>query len=319
MYNSGMMKKLYLVVPCYNESEVLPTTAKLFETELERLIKTKCISNQSRILLVDDGSSDDTWQIINNLSKKSKKFTGVKLSRNFGHESALLAGLMTAKDKADWVISLDADGQDDVTVIGKMVKHAQNGCDIVFGVRSSRQTDGWFKRVSARLFYKVMQALDTKTVYDHAGFRLMSRRALEELSRFSESNLFLRGIVSSMGFQTAVVTYNRARRLAGDTKYPLRKQFSLAVQAITSFSVRPLRLVSSLGTLILIVSLAIMIYAVIMKIVGQDISGWTFTTISIWLIGGLQMLSIGVVGEYIGKIYSETKRRPRYTIEKELK
>jgi glycosyltransferase involved in cell wall biosynthesis len=313
-----MLKKLYLVIPCYNEEQVLAETSKQLISKLNSLIAAKSISKESRIIFVDDGSRDSTWSIIEKLNKNNSKFGGIKLSRNRGHQNALLSGLMTAKDHADVVISLDADLQDDINAIDDMLKAHEKGADIVYGVRSSRQKDTLFKRATAQGFYHLMSKMGVDSVYNHADYRLMSKRALDELERFKEVNLFLRGIVPLLGFKTATVEYERAERYAGESKYPLKKMLNFAIDGITSFSVKPLRLVTSLGLTVLIVSFLIVIYSLAAKLLGHTVEGWTFVVVSVWFIGGVQMLSIGIVGEYIGKIYSETKSRPRFIIDTQL-
>lgn len=313
-----MNKILYLVVPCYNEEDVLPETSKQLLLKLDELITVNKISEKSRIIFIDDGSRDTTWSIIKKLNKQDKKFGGIKLSRNRGHQNALLAGLMVAKSRADITISLDADLQDDINTIDAMLKSHEKGAEIVYGVRKSREKDTFFKRKTAQGFYNLMSKLGVDSVYNHADYRLMSKRTLEELERFNEVNLFLRGIVPLLGFKTAIVEYSRAERFAGESKYPLRKMVNFAVDGITSFSVKPLRLVTSLGISVLIVSFLIMLYSLSAKLSGHTVEGWTFTVVSVWFIGGVQMLSIGIVGEYIGKIYSETKSRPRFIIDEQL-
>ena len=310
---------LYLVLPCYNEEEVLRQTASVLKKKMTSLIKDKKISKKSRVMFVDDGSKDKTWEIIAELHAQDELFVGVKLSGNRGHQFALLAGLMSAKDRADATISMDADLQDDVNVIDKMLEDYQNGSEIVYGVRSSRRKDTFFKRTTAQMFYKLMRVMGVNIVYNHADCRLMSKRALEELENFKEVNLFLRGLVPLIGFKSSIAYYERGKRVAGESKYPLKKMLAFAADGITSFSVKPLRLILSLGIIILVISIFIMLYALIVKILGHTVAGWTFLTISIWFIGGLQMISIGIIGEYVGKIYNETKRRPRYIIETELK
>lgn len=310
-----MSKILYMVLPCYNEGEVLPETSKQLKEKIEDLIARNKISKKSKIMFVDDGSKDNTWELIQNLADNDNLFAGVKLSRNKGHQNALLAGLMTAREKADIVISMDADLQDDISVIEAMVDKNNEGYDVVYGVRSSRKKDSFFKRFTAQSFYKVMTFLGVDIVYNHADCRLMSKRALDGLEKFQEVNLFLRGIVPQIGYKSTVVCYERNKRFAGESKYPLKKMLSFAFDGITSFSIKPLRLILVLGVAILMISILIMIYSLIVKIMGHTVDGWTFIVISIWFIGGLQMISIGVIGEYIGKIYNETKRRPRYIIE----
>ena len=309
-----MLKVLYMVIPCYNEEEVLKETSYRLQ-EKYRLLMDKEISKKSRILFVDDGSKDQTWDVISNLCKSDNMFVGVKLSRNKGHQNALLAGLMIAKKNADMVISMDADLQDDIDVIDEMIKKYKEGYDIVYGVRNCRKTDSFFKRTTSQSFYKIMKALDVDIIYNHADYRLMSKRTLEALSKYKEVNLFLRGIIPELGFRSTSVYYDRNKRFAGKSKYPLKRMFSFAFDGITSFSMRPLRMVLVGGVMILIISILIMIYSLVVKILGDAVEGWTFLAISIWFIGGLQMISIGLIGEYVGKIYKETKERPRYIIE----
>lgn len=311
-----MSKVLYMVIPCYNEEAVLPETSKQLREKLTKLIKNKKIDKKSRIMFVDDGSKDQTWTIIEELTKKDDIYSGVKLSRNRGHQNALLAGLMTAKEKADIVISMDADLQDDVNVIDEMVAKNSEGYEIVYGVRSSRKKDTFFKRFTAQGFYRLMTMLGVDIVYNHADCRLMSKAALEALSNYKEVNLFLRGLVPLVGYNSTICYYERNARFAGESKYPLKKMLTFAFDGITSFSIKPLSMILGLGLLILLISIVIMIYSLVVKLLGEAVPGWTFITISIWFIGGLQMISIGVIGEYIGKIYYETKQRPRYIIEK---
>lgn len=315
------MKKqsiLYVVVPCYNEEEVLAETTKRLKEKLETLIKNKIISDKSRVMYVNDGSKDNTWNIIKEIDSKEKLFTGISLSRNRGHQNALLGGLMTAKEYADVVISMDADLQDDINAIDGMLEKYYEGNDIVYGVRSARKTDTFFKRNTALAFYKVMKILGVDCVYNHADYRLTSKRVLEEFSNYKEVNLFLRGMFPLVGFKSDIVYYERNERFAGSSKYPLKKMLNFAWDGITSFSTKPLRLICVLGFLILFISIIIMIYSLIRKLTGNTVSGWTFLSISIWFIGGLQMISIGVIGESIGKMYNETKARPRYIISENL-
>lgn len=306
---------LYLVIPCYNEEAVLPETARQLLEKMNSMFKRGMISRESRIMFVNDGSKDKTWEIIEELHRSNPIYSGVKLSRNKGHQNALLAGLMTAKEKADMTISLDADLQDDVDVIDKMVEKYYEGNDVVYGVRSARKTDTFFKKFTAQGFYKIMQAMGVEIVYNHADYRLMSRRALEGLARFKEVNLFLRGIVPLIGYRSDVVTYERHERFAGESKYPLKKMLAFATDGITSFSIKPIRLITTFGILIFGISLLMLLYSLIVHFMGKTVAGWTSMIISIWAIGGLQLLAIGVVGEYIGKIYLETKERPKYIIE----
>ena len=312
-------KTLYIVVPCYKEQEVLPETSKRLKEKLNALIAAGKVSDKSRIMFVNDGSSDNTWPIIQQLHKDEPQFfSGVNLSRNRGHQNALLAGLMTAVNYADMIVSMDADLQDDINAVDEMVDRYHEGYEVVYGVRNKRETDTFFKRFTAEGFYKVMQALGVNIVFNHADYRLMSRRAVEGLASFTEVNLFLRGIVPQIGYKWTTVTYERAERFAGESKYPLKKMLAFAADGITSFSVKPIRMVFSIGVVIFMVSLVMLLYALISKILGYAHAGWTSLMGSIWLIGGIQLLSLGVVGEYIGKIYNETKRRPRFIIERVL-
>lgn len=309
---------LYLVIPCYNEEEMLGITTEALNEKMKKLIKEKKISKNSKVLYVNDGSKDNTWELIQKIHEENDMFGGVKLSRNRGHQNALLAGLMVAKKYADITISMDADLQDDISVIDKMLEEYQNGAEIVYGVRSSRKKDTFFKKFTAEGFYKFMKLMGVEIVFNHADCRLMSKLALEGLEQFDEVNLFLRGIVPQIGYKTAIAYYERNERVAGESKYPLKKMLKFAVDGITSFSVVPLRLITSLGFFMSLFSFCVLIYALIVKIIGHTVSGWTFIIFSIWLVAGIQMLSLGIIGEYIGKIYKETKRRPKYIIEKEL-
>ena len=310
-----MADVLYIVVPCYNEEEVLPETSARLKEKMSGLIAAGSIAENSRVLFVNDGSRDKTWQIISQLHDADPLFSGLKLSRNRGHQNALLAGLMTAKQYADMVISMDADLQDDIDAIDQFVARYYEGNDIVYGVRSSRATDTAFKRGTAQGFYKFMRLLGVDIVDNHADYRLMSKRALEALSQYSEVNIFLRGIVPQLGFPTAIVTYERKERFAGESKYPLKKMLCFAFDGITSFSVKPIRFVTVLGVVLFIFSLFMLIYALITKILGHTVAGWSTLMGSIWMIGGIQLLCLGLIGEYVGKVYSEVKRRPRYIIE----
>lgn len=309
---------LYLVIPCYNEEEMLGITTEALNEKMKKLIKEKKISKNSKVLYVNDGSKDNTWELIQKIHEENDMFGGVKLSRNRGHQNALLAGLMVAKKYADITISMDADLQDDISVIDKMLEEYQNGAEIVYGVRGSRKKDTFFKKFTAEGFYKFMKLMGVEIVFNHADCRLMSKLALEGLEQFDEVNLFLRGIVPQIGYKTAIAYYERNERVAGESKYPLKKMLKFAVDGITSFSVVPLRLITSLGFFMSLFSFCVLIYALIVKIIGHTVSGWTFIIFSIWLVAGIQMLSLGIIGEYIGKIYKETKRRPKYIIEKEL-
>lgn len=304
---------LYVVVPCYNEEACLDETTKRLSKKLDDLTKKNIIDKKSRIVYVDDGSKDKTWEKIKSFKTP---VIGVKLSRNRGHQNALLAGLMYAKDHANVIISMDADLQDDIDAVDKMLEKYSEGYEVVYGIRSERKTDSAFKRNTALAFYKLMNKLGAEVVYNSADYRLMSKRAVEELSNFEEVNLFLRGLVPLIGLKSTTVEYPRAERFAGESKYPLRKMLKFAWDGITSFSIKPIRMILWLGVIIFIISLFITLYSLIMKLVGNTVSGWTFIICSIWILGGLQMISLGLVGEYIGKIYAESKKRPRFIIEK---
>nr|WP_302598828.1 glycosyltransferase family 2 protein [uncultured Cellulosilyticum sp.] len=308
------MKTIWLVIPCYNEEAVLPETTRQLKEIMNDLIAREKISTDSRIALVNDGSKDHTWQIIKQLHNEDELFTGINLAHNRGHQNALLAGLMTAKEYADAAISLDADLQDDVAVIEKFIDKYYEGCDIVYGVRSTRKTDTTFKRITAQGFYKFMKFMGVDIIEDHADYRLMSKVALQGLEKFKEVNLFLRGIVPMIGYKTDIVTYERHERFAGESKYPLKKMISFAVDGITSLSVKPIRLITSIGMILFALSILMIAYFGIIYLTGHVVPGWTTIVISIWAIGGLELLAIGVVGEYIGKIYLESKERPRYII-----
>ncbi len=309
------MTCLYVVIPCYNEQEVLPETSRRLKEKFQALMADGRIGPDSRIVMVDDGSRDATWSLIRGLHAEDPLFQGLKLSHNRGQQNAFLAGLHEAAARADCVITMDADLQDDINAMDEMLASYEKGSDIVFGVRSSRNKDSFFKKHSAQSYYKIMRKMGIELVYNHADYRLMSRRALEALGQYQEVNLFLRGIVPELGFKTDVVYYERAERFAGESKYPLKKMISFAVEGITSFSVQPLKIISLLGILIAFLSLAGLLYALISKWTGSAVSGWTAIVCSIWLLGGVQLFCIGVVGGYIGKIYSEVKARPRYILE----
>ena len=310
---------LYMVIPCYNEQEVLPETSRQLKEILYDLMDRGKISRESRVLFVNDGSKDETWNIIEDLHAQDPLFLGLKLSRNKGHQNALLAGLMTAKEYADVTISMDADLQDDVHVIEKFMDKYYEGCDIVYGVRSSRKKDTFFKKFTAQSFYRLMMAMGVDIVYNHADCRLMSKRSLYDLEQFREVNLFLRGIVPLIGYQSAVVTYERNERFAGESKYPLKKMLAFAMDGITSFSIKPIRMITSMGVIIFAIGILMLIYSVVQHFLGNTVSGWSSTMVSIWAIGGLQILSMGVIGEYVGKIYMEAKARPKFIIENFLK
>lgn len=312
-----MKSVLYIVVPCYNEEESIQQTGQVLCEKLNELMASGEAAESSRILFVDDGSKDSTWNLIAELCDQKDEIQGIKLAHNKGHQNALIAGLMTAKEHADIAISTDADLQDDVNAINEMIEKYHAGADIVYGVRNSRKKDSFFKRSTAHCFYKMMKWLGAETVYNHADFRLMSKRALEALAQYKEVNLFLRGIVPMLGFQTDYVYYERGERTAGESKYPLRKMMAFAWEGITSLSITPIRFITSLGTTLFVISLFMMAYSVIRKLMGATVTGWSSIAVSLWMIGGLVLLSIGIVGEYIGKIYLETKARPRYIVEEE--
>lgn len=318
MSENMALDRLAIVVPCYNEEEMLTISSEALQGVLRDLIEKGKIAADSFVLFVDDGSRDATWKIIEQEHQKSVLIKGLKLTGNVGHQFALTAGLLSAKDMADIAISIDADLQDDIFVIEEMIDKFHEGCEIVYGVRSDRSTDSFFKRTTAQMFYKLMAAMGVKTVYNHADFRLMSKRALEEFSEYHEVNLFLRGMMPLLGFQTGEVYYERKERMAGESKYPLKKMLALAFNGISSFSIRPISLIIWLGVIIIICSLLAAVYALISYFTGHVVAGWTSLILSIWFIGGVQLLSIGLIGQYIGKIYIEVKHRPRYHIEKFL-
>jgi len=305
---------LYIVIPCYNEEEVLPVTSGMFRDEIRDLIEKDKISSESRVLFVDDGSKDSTWQIISSLALEDPVFTGIRQSRNRGHQSSVLAGLMEAKDRADIVISIDCDGQDDVTAMEDMVDAYADGCDIVYGIRSNRASDTFFKRSSAQLYYKLLNAMGAEVVYNHADYRLTSSRVLREFANFKEVNLYLRGMFPLVGFKSTSVYYERHERLAGSSHYSLAKMLGLAFDGITSLSIKPIRMIAAFGAIMSFLSFIGIIWAVVDRFMGNTVPGWASTVVIIFLTCGLQMLSLGVIGEYIGKIYMESKHRPRYII-----
>lgn len=309
---------LYIVIPCYNEEAVIRETAKRVAMKMQQLYDRELISEKSKVLFVDDGSKDMTWPMIEALHAENPIYTGVKLSRNKGHQNALVAGLSVAVKSADMIISMDADLQDDINAIDGFIEKYYEGCEVVYGVRSARKNDTFFKKFTAQAFYKIMLAMGVDIVYNHADYRLMSKRAVEELLNFKEVNLFLRGIVPLVGFKSDTVYYERAERFAGESKYPLKKMLAFAMDGITSFSIKPIRLITTLGFAIFLVSICMLIYSLIRHFTGHTSIGWSSMFVSIWAIGGLQILSIGVIGEYIGKIYMETKERPKFIIEKTL-
>ena len=304
---------MFVVVPCFNEEKCIDETSKRLIEKLSNMISKKKSKKESRIVFVDDGSKDKTWEKIT--SKKSKQIIGLKLAHNRGHQNALLAGLMYAKEYADAVISLDADLQDDINAIDKMIEKFDDGFEVVYGVRKDRKKDTFFKRFTAQSFYKIMKMMGAEVVYNSADYRLMSKRALDQLSEYKEVNLFLRGIVPLIGLKWTTVEYSRKERFAGESKYPLKKMLSFAWDGITSFSIKPLRMILGLGMIVFIISIIVLLYSVIQYFLGNTVEGWTFIVCSVWIVGGLEMISVGLIGEYIGKIYAETKGRPRFFIE----
>lgn len=313
------LTKLNIVIPCYNEEEVLEITMTKLLEKYEKLTADKKIHSDSRITLVDDGSKDRTWSIIEKLNMQHIYIDGIRLSRNRGHQNALLAGLMTVKDNFDAIISMDADLQDDINAVDLMLEAYKNGAEVVYGVRSSRKKDTWFKKNTALAFYKLMKLMGVEMVYNHADYRLLSQRALFELEGYNEVNIFLRGIVPMIGFRSEVVEYERNERAAGESKYPLNKMIEFALEGITSCSVKPLRLIAMAGILIFIISIFYSIYFAVVHFMGRTVEGWTTIAMSVWILGGLQLFAIGMVGEYIGKIYLETKERPKFIIDKYVK
>ncbi len=305
---------LYIVIPCYNEQEVLPITAPMFLNKLHELAEKKLVSENSRIMFVNDGSSDGTWDIIRALAASDEHYIGISQSRNRGHQNAVLAGLMEAKDRCDISISIDCDGQDDINAMDDMVRAYLDGCDIVYGVRNDRETDSFFKRTTAQGFYRFLSAIGAEIVYNHADYRLISARALHELAKFKEVNLFLRGMVPLVGFKSTSVEYKRAERIAGKSKYPLRKMLALAGDGITSLSIKPLRLIMSFGVVVALLSFVGVIWAIVAALAGRAVAGWASMTCIICFVSGVQLICMGIIGEYIGKIYMETKQRPRYII-----
>ena len=312
------MTTLYIVIPCYNEQEVLPETASRLREKLKTLTSSGTITEESRIVFVNDGSKDRTWEIIEHLHTEDPHIQGIDLSRNRGHQNALLAGLMTVRERADCVISMDADLQDDIDAVDAMLKKYEDGCDIVYGVRSSRKKDTAFKRITAQGFYRLLRSFGVEVVFNHADYRLMSRRALEGLAEFREVNLFLRGIVPMIGYRHDCVYYERKERFAGESKYPLKKMLAFALEGITSLSIKPIRMILSIGVLLFLVSVAMLIYSLVQYCRGQVIPGWTSIMFSVWAIGGIQLIATGIIGEYIGKVYLETKQRPRFLIREYL-
>lgn len=310
---------LFIVVPCYNEEEALPETARRLTEYLDQLTEEKKIAPESRIVFVDDGSRDATWSLIASLNEENSRVEGIKLAHNAGHQNALWGGMMAVRGRCDALVSIDADLQDDIHAIEGFLAEYHNGCDVVYGVREKRDTDTFFKRFTAQGFYQLLGKMGVETVYNHADYRLLSRRALDALAEFGEVNLYLRGMVPLLGFKTAQVGYARSERLAGESKYPLKKMLALAWEGITSFSTKPIHMVLLAGILFALLGVVMALYALISLIAGHVVAGWTSIMISIWIIGGVQLIALGLIGEYVGKVYTEVKRRPRYIIEKELR
>ena len=306
--------RLFIVIPCYNEQEVLPITAPMFLDEIRGLIDSGKVAADSRVLFVNDGSRDGTWEIIESLSRENPVFQGVCLSRNRGHQNALLCGLMEAKDQCDITISIDCDGQDDISAMDRMVDEYLNGAEIVYGVRSSRETDTFFKRFTAQSFYRLLNRMGADTVYNHADYRLVSSRVLKEFANFREVNIFLRGMFPLVGFRSTSVYYERNERLAGKSHYPLKKMLALAFDGITSLSVKPIRIITGVGVCVSLISFLLILYALIAWIAGRAVAGWASTLVVVAFLGGIQLIALGVIGEYIGKIFLETKQRPRYIV-----
>ena len=305
---------LYIVIPCYNEQEVLPITAPQFLSKIRALTAAGKIAEESRVLFVNDGSKDRTWEIITGLSKQDEHYIGISQSRNRGHQNAVLAGLMEARDRCDISISIDCDGQDDINAMDKMVDEYLSGSEVVYGVRESRETDTFFKRTTAQGFYKFLSLMGAEVVYNHADYRLISARVLKEFAKFEEVNLFLRGLVPLVGFKSSSVYYKRAERLAGESHYPLRKMLALAIDGITSLSVKPLHLITGFGVFVAFLSFVGVIWALVAALCGKTVAGWASTTCIVCFVSGVQLICLGILGEYIGKIYMEVKHRPRYII-----
>lgn len=314
MENTREKPVLYIIIPCYNEEEVLPVTSSMFLDKITTLAAQGKISDSSRVMFVNDGSSDRTWKIIQELAQRDRHFIGISQSRNRGHQNAVFAGLMEAKEKCDITISIDCDGQDDINAMDEMIEEYKKGAEVVYGVRSKREADTFFKRATAEGFYKLLNWMGAEIVFNHADYRLISNRVLEELENYREVNLFLRGLVPLVGFPSATVYYERTERLAGESHYPLKKMIALAFDGVTSLTIRPIRMIISFGLLVALLGFVGILWAVIGKLMGTTVSGWTSLTCIVCFMGGIQLLCIGVIGEYIGKIYLETKARPRYII-----
>ena len=313
--NMNVHPVLYIVVPCYNEQDALPQSHERLMKIVDEMIANGGISQDSKLLYVDDGSRDDTWKIVDRFAKESSRVAGVRLACNSGHQNALVAGLAAAVERCDITVSIDADLQDDINVIPQMVERYKDGCDIVFGVRRERKTDSWFKRTTAAMFYKMMNRLGVDTIDNHADYRLMSRRAVLALLDYKERNLFIRGIVTQLGYKTDCVYYDRSARIAGESKYPLRKMMNFAIDGITSFSVKPVRLVFTVGVVFLVIALIMLIYVLTAYFMGRAVTGWPSLILSVWLVGAFILIGLGIIGEYVGKIYTEVKNRPRYNID----
>ena len=305
---------LYIVIPCYNEQEVLPITAPQFLAKINELVKLDKIDDKSRVMFVNDGSKDDTWNIIKDLAKQDEHYVGITQSRNRGHQNAVLAGLMEAKELCDITISIDCDGQDDINAMNEMVDAYADGCEIVYGVRSKRDTDTFFKRFTAESFYKLLNSMGAEVVFNHADYRLVSSRVLNEFANYKEVNIFLRGMFPLVGFKSTSVYYERNERIAGESHYPLSKMLSLAFDGITSLSIKPIRMITGFGVFVAFISLVLIVYSIVQHFLGNTLGGWTSTMIAVCFLGGIQLISLGVIGEYVGKTYMETKHRPRYII-----
>jgi len=305
---------LYIVIPCYNEQEVLPITAPQFLAKINELVKLDKIDDKSRVMFVNDGSKDDTWNIIKDLAKQDEHYVGITQSRNRGHQNAVLAGLMEAKELCDITISIDCDGQDDINAMNEMVDAYADGCEIVYGVRSKRDTDTFFKRFTAESFYKLLNSMGAEVVFNHADYRLVSSRVLNEFANYKEVNIFLRGMFPLVGFKSTSVYYERNERIAGESHYPLSKMLSLAFDGITSLSIKPIRMITGFGVFVAFISLVLIVYSIVQHFLGNTLGGWTSTMIAVCFLGGIQLISLGVIGEYVGKTYMETKQRPRYII-----
>ena len=306
---------LYIVIPCFNEEKVLPITCEIFLNKINQLISEKLISEKSKILFVNDGSSDKTWEIIKNLSKKDERYVGISQSKNRGHQSSVLAGMMEVIDKCDICITIDCDGQDDINAMDEMIKAYNKGYDVVYGVRDNRDTDSFFKKNTAELYYKILNLLGGNIVYNHADYRLLSQRVLKEFSNYKEVNIFLRGMIPLVGFKSTEVYYKRFERKAGESHYPLKKMLALAFEGITSLSIKPIRIISSLGFLIAIFSFIGIIWGIKDYFLGKTVPGWASMTVILCFLGGIQLISLGIIGEYVGKTYLESKKRPRYIIQ----